>query len=311
MKQTTNSVFMIRPISFRMNEETAGNNYYQHQLGGVDAETAVHRAQEEFEGLVTALENAGVNVIVFDEAEPYETPDALFPNNWISTHEDGTVGLYPMFAENRRRERRDDVLLVLEHECGFQLEEVVDFTEFESHGKFLEGTGSMVLDRVNRKAYAALSERTDARALAHFCDQFGYEPVAFIANQTVGSERLPIYHTNVMMSIGSGFAVVCLDAVDNVKERAKLEASLMSDGLEIIELSEAQIGQFAGNMLQVEGDANALIVMSQQAKNSLSQQQIDRLSKYGQLIAAPLNTIETLGGGSARCMIAEIHLPKL
>lgn len=311
MKQTTNAVFMIRPISFRMNEETAGNNHYQQQLGGIDAHTVIHRAQEEFEGLVTALQNAGVNVIVFDEAEPHETPDALFPNNWISTHEDGTVGLYPMFADNRRRERRDDVLLVLEHECGFQLEEVVDFTEFESHGKFLEGTGSMVLDRVNRKAYAALSERTDARALAHFCDQFGYEPIAFIANQTVGSDRLPIYHTNVMMSIGSGFAAVCLDAVDNVEERAKLEASLTSDGLEIIELSEAQIGQFAGNMLQLEGDGKALIVMSQQAKNSLSQQQIDRLSTYGQLIDAPLNTIETLGGGSARCMIAEIHLPKL
>ena len=210
---------MVRPHSFRKNEETATNNHYQRDIAQASPEEIIERAQEEFDGLVDQLKAAGIEVVVFDEAEPHETPDALFPNNWISTHADGTVALYPMFAPNRRTERREDVPLVLEHQFGFDVRQIIDFTEFESHNKFLEGTGSIVLDRINRKAYAALSDRTDARALEHFCDQLDFEPVAFQAFQTVDNQRLPIYHTNVMMSIGSGYAVVCLDCIDSDDER--------------------------------------------------------------------------------------------
>lgn len=310
MKQSTNSVFMVRPHSFRKNEETATNNHYQQDLTQASAQEIIERAQAEFDGLVGQLRDQGVEVIVFDEAEPHETPDALFPNNWISMHANGAIGLYPMYAANRRTERREDVPLMLEHQYGFDVEAIYDFTEFEEHGKFLEGTGSIVLDRVNRKAYAALSERTDERALAHFCEQLDFEPVAFNALQSVGNERLPIYHTNVMMSIGSGYAVICLDCIDDEAERSAVVKSLSSDGLHIIELSENQINQFAGNMLEVQGNEGPVLVMSQQAYQSLDPKQLKDLEAFVSLLHAPLPTIETCGGGSARCMIAEIHLPK-
>jgi len=301
---------MVRPYSFRKNEETATNNHYQRDLAQASPKEIVQRAQNEFDGLVAALEEVGVEVIVFDEAEPHETPDALFPNNWISTHADGAIGLYPMFAPNRRAERRDDVPLVLEHQYGFDVREIIDFTEFESHTKFLEGTGSIVLDRINRKAYAALSERTDARALEHFCDQLNFEPIAFKAFQSVENQRLPIYHTNVMMSIGSGYAVVCLDCIDSVEERQTVQKSIVQDGLQLIELTEDQVNQFAGNMLELKGTKGPVLVMSESAYQSLEEGQIAALQQFTTLLHAPLPTIETCGGGSARCMIAEIHLPK-
>ena len=247
---------------------------------------------------------------MFDEAEPHETPDALFPNNWISTHADGTVALYPMFAPNRRTERREDIPLVLEHQFGFDVRQIIDFTEFESHNKFLEGTGSIVLDRVNRKAYAALSDRTDARALEHFCDQLDFEPVAFKAFQTVDNQRLPIYHTNVMMSIGSGYAVVCLNCIDSDEERKQVVDAIAQDGLELIAITEEQVNQFAGNMLELTGDDGPVLVMSASAYQSLVPEQIEKLQQHTTLLHAPLPTIETCGGGSARCMIAEIHLPE-
>ena len=310
MTQSTPSVFMIRPHSFRMNEETAGNNHYQQQAApSVSAQAIIKLAQSEFDGLVQALENEGVHVVVFDEAEPFETPDALFPNNWISTHEDGSVGLYPMFAPNRRKERREDVLIVLQHQHQFQIEDVVDFTEFEDHQKFLEGTGSLVLDRVNRKAYAALSERTDEKALMHFCDQFGYEPVPFTANQTVDGTRRPIYHTNVMMSVGSHFAAICLDSIDDAEERRNVQENLEDDGLHVIALTESQIENFAGNMLEIQGANGLLVVMSSRAENALTPNQKNALTRHARIVSSPLDTIENLGGGSARCMIAEIHLP--
>jgi hypothetical protein len=260
--------------------------------------------------MVAQLEAAGIEVVVFDEAEPHETPDALFPNNWISTHADGTVALYPMFAPNRRTERREDVPLVLEHQFGFDVRQIIDFTEFESHNKFLEGTGSIVLDRINRKAYAALSDRTDARALEHFCDQLDFDPVAFQAFQTVGNQRFPIYHTNVMMSIGSGYAVVCLDCIDSDEEQKKVVDAIAQDGLQLIAITEEQVNQFAGNMLELTGNEGPLLVMSASAHESLSPGQIEKLQQHTTLLHAPLPTIETCGGGSARCMIAEIHLPK-
>ena len=310
MNQSTSSVFMVRPHSFRKNEETATNNHYQRDIAQASPEEIIERAQEQFDGLVAQLRAAGIEVVVFDEAEPHETPDALFPNNWISTHADGTVALYPMFAPNRRTERREDVPLVLEHQFGFDVRQIIDFTEFESHNKFLEGTGSIVLDRINRKAYAALSDRTDARALEHFCDQLDFEPVAFQAFQTVDNQRLPIYHTNVMMSIGSGYAVVCLDCIDSDDERKQVVDAIALDGLELIAITEEQVNQFAGNMLELTGDEGPVLVMSASAYQSLVPGQIEKLQQHTTLLHAPLPTIETCGGGSARCMIAEIHLPK-
>ena len=310
MNQSTSSVFMVRPHSFRKNEETATNNHYQRDIAQASPEEIIERAQEEFDGLVDQLKAAGIEVVMFDEAEPHETPDALFPNNWISTHADGTVALYPMFAPNRRTERREDVPLVLEHQFGFDVRQIIDFTEFESHNKFLEGTGSIVLDRVNRKAYAALSDRTDARALEHFCDQLDFEPVAFQAFQTADNQRLPIYHTNVMMSIGSGYAVVCLDCIDSDDERKQVVNAIAQDGLELIAITEEQVNQFAGNMLELTGDDGPVLVMSASAYQSLVPEQIEKLQQHTTLLHAPLPTIETCGGGSARCMIAEIHLPK-
>ena len=301
---------MVRPHSFRKNEETATNNHYQRDIAQASPEEIIERAQEEFDGLVDQLKAAGVEVVVFDEAEPHETPDALFPNNWVSTHADGTVALYPMFAPNRRTERREDIPLVLEHQFGFDVRQIIDFTEFESHNKFLEGTGSIVLDRINRKAYAALSDRTDARALEHFCDQLDFEPVAFQAFQTVDNQRLPIYHTNVMMSIGSGYAVVCLDCIDSDDERKQVVDAIAQDGLELIAITEEQVNQFAGNMLELTGDEGPVLVMSASAYQSLVPGQIEKLQQHTTLLHAPLPTIETCGGGSARCMIAEIHLPK-
>ena len=310
MNQSTSSVFMVRPNSFRKNEETATNNHYQRDISQASPEEIIERAQEEFDGLAAQLTAAGIEVVVFDEAEPHKTPDALFPNNWISTHADGTVALYPMFAPNRRTERREDVPLVLEHQFGFDVRQIIDFTEFESHNKFLEGTGSIVLDRINRKAYAALSDRTDARALEHFCDQLNFEPVTFEAFQTVDNQRLPIYHTNVMMSIGSGYAVVCLNCIDSDEERKRVVDAIAQDGLELIDISEEQVNQFAGNMLEVTGNEGPVLVMSASAYQSLAPGQIEKLQQHTTLLHAPLPTIETCGGGSARCMIAEIHLPK-
>ena len=301
---------MIRPHSFRKNEETATNNLYQKTLEGVSASTVIEQAQAEFDRLSNALGDAGVNVFVFEEQLPHATPDALFPNNWISTHETGTVCLYPMFAPNRREERREDVIVQLEHDAGFSIENIVDFTEFELHNRFLEGTGSMVLDRINRKAYAAISSRTDETALLHFCQELDYEPVAFSAMQSAEDRRHPIYHTNVMMSIGSGFCAICLESIDDDEERQAVSDELTSDGREIIALSESQIERFAGNMLELQGSNGPVIAMSSSAFHALDAEQIERLKKHGQIIHSDLETIETCGGGSARCMIAEIHLPR-
>lgn len=309
MNQSTSNVIMVRPDSFRMNEETAENNHYQQSIAALSSEEIIDQAREEFEGLVSILEDHGVNVLVWDELPDFDTPDCLFPNNWFSTHGDGTFVLYPMFATNRRLERRDDIVVDLEHLHGFKVEDMLDFTEFEEHNKFLEGTGSMVLDRVHNKAYAALSERTDRRALEHFCSAMDVEGIAFEAFQSVNEQRLPIYHTNVMMSIGSGFVAICLDCIDDAEERALVVDSLAEDGLEIIELTEIQIGAFAGNMLEIQGEFELLIVMSTSAFNALTLPQKEQLSRHGRLVHSQLSTIETCGGGSARCMIAENHLP--
>jgi hypothetical protein len=309
MQQTTNTILMIRPVSFRMNEQTAVNNHYQKEITHIPQEELELLAQQEFDDYVNKLRQIGVNVIVYNAKDGLDTPDAHFPNNWVSFHENGTVGLYPMFAENRRLERREDVLQQLEAE-GFTIENIVDYTSAEAENLFLEGTGSLLLDRVNRKAYCALSPRADEDLLIEFCEDFDYLPVIFTANQTVDGERMAIYHTNVMMCLGETFAVICLASIDDKKERKNIIKHLKEDGKEIIDITESQVNNFAGNMLQVKGkDDKLYLVMSQAAYDSLTDNQIKTLEGHCDIRSSSLDTIEACGGGSARCMMAEVFLP--
>ena len=309
MQQITNTILMIRPINFRMNEQTAVNNYFQETIDVKNAEINA-KAQEEFDAFVAKLKQVGINVIVEQDDVLADTPDSIFPNNWVSFHENGDVAIYPMFAENRRLERREDVLEILE-EKGFVINNVVDYTEAEEEDIFLEGTGSMILDRQNQKAYCALSPRADEELFIEFCEDFEYFPVIFTANQTVENRREAIYHTNVMMCVAEQFAVVCLASIDDKKERKNLIKHLKENNKEVIDITEEQVHAFAGNMLQVNGANNEqFLVMSSSAYNSLTKAQIQRIEKYNAIIHSPLTTIETCGGGSARCMMAEVFLPK-
>ena len=317
MKQTTNSILMIRPVAFRMNEQTAVNNYYQKVLDGLSPETVNTKAQQEFDTFVNKLRKVGVNVIVVEDTLEPNTPDSIFPNNWISFHENGDVVLYPMFAENRRAERREDILDILEDE-GFEINQIMDYTSAEEDGIFLEGTGSLLLDRENGKAYCALSPRADEELMIEFCEDFEFTPVIFEAFQTVnlpdgkaGGERKLIYHTNVMMCLGDTFAVICADCIDDKKERKMVLDSLRGDDKEVILISEEQVNNFAGNMLEVKGkNDKRFLVMSESAFKSLTKKQIAQLEAHVEIIHSSLNTIEACGGGSARCMMAEIFLPK-
>ncbi|MBR08705.1 MAG: amidinotransferase [Rickettsiales bacterium] len=300
---------MIRPVSFYMNEQTAVNNYYQKKLEGLSNEQVQDKALSEFDGFVAKLRTAGVNVEVFDDTPDPSTPDSIFPNNWVSFHESGKVWLYPMYAINRRLERREDLLESLSEK--FEIESVDGFLDWEMDNKFLEGTGSLILDRQNKIAYAAISERTNPDVLADFMEKTGYTVVSFIANQTVNGQRLPIYHTNVMMCLGESFAVICADCIDDQKERQRVIDSLEKTNKEIVYITEEQKGRFAGNMLQVQNaTGDKFVVMSRAAFTSLTEEQKEQLSKHGQLLHSSLDTIEALGGGSARCMMAEVFLPK-
>jgi hypothetical protein len=309
MQQITNTLLMIRPVAYRMNEQTAVNNYFQEDLSFSDFVINA-RAQKEFDAFVEKLRAVGVQVIVENDIKEMETPDSIFPNNWISFHENGDVGLYPMFAENRRRERREDILVSLEKE-GFIIKDLIDYTTAEEEGLFLEGTGSLILDRVNQKAYCALSPRADEDLVIEFCEDFEFTPVIFNANQTVHGKRLPIYHTNVLMALGEDIAVICLDAIDSKSEKKMVIQNLKEDGKELVKISEDQMQQFAGNMLQVKGahDQNYM-VMSTAAFKSLNPEQITTIEKHGPIVHSDLSTIEACGGGSARCMMAEVFLPK-
>lgn len=308
--QATNTLLMVRPAAFRLNEETAVNNYYQNKdikFKNIDVNK---QAQEEFDTMVKKLRAAGVNIVIFHDDGSNDTPDSVFPNNWVSFHENGDIALYPMFAVNRRRERREEVIKQLEN-TGFKIKNVVDYTIAEDDNLFLEGTGSLVLDRINKKAYCALSPRADEELLIEFCEDFEYTPVIFTAYQTVKGDRLPIYHTNVMMCIAKDYAVICLDCIDDKKERKNVVQHLKEDGKEIIEISETQVNHFAGNMLEVQDtNGNSITVMSQSAYESLTSQQRASIEKYSKILSSSLTTIETLGGGSARCMMAEVFLPK-
>ncbi len=308
MSQITNTILMIRPVAFRMNEETAVNNYFQEdvQLRNTEINT---KAQEEFDAFVEKLRKVGVNVIVEDDDLKLDTPDSIFPNNWVSFHKDGTVGLYPMFAENRRRERREAIITKLEDE-GFLVEGYMDYTSAEEEGYFLEGTGSLLLDRVNNKAYCAISPRADEELVIEFCEDFECDPVIFTANQTAKGARRPIYHTNVMMALAENFAVICLDTIDDKHEKKNVIKHLKETKKEIITITEEQMHQFAGNMLQVQGTDSKYMVMSEAARSSLKSDQVKAIQKHCKILSSDLTIIETCGGGSARCMMAEVFLPK-
>ena len=301
---------MIRPVAFRMNEQTAVNNYYQRVLDNIIPETVNAKAQAEFDAFVEKLRSVGVNVIVVDDTLEPSTPDSIFPNNWVSFHANGDVALYPMFAENRRHERRDDILDTVE-EQGFVMENIMDYTSAEEDNFFLEGTGSIILDRPNAKAYCALSPRADEELFIEFCEDFDLAPVIFEAYQTVDGERKLIYHTNVMMCIGDTFAVICADCIDDKKERKMVLDHLKADGKEIILITEDQVNNFAGNMLEVLGENDKkYVVMSESARQCLTPKQVELLEKHAEILSANLDTIEACGGGSARCMVAEVFLPK-
>ena len=301
--QTTSHILMIRPVNFKFNEQTAGNNKFQQDSEQSNVQAI---ALTEFDNFVNVLRENQVDIIVVEDTLIPETPDSIFPNNWVSFHNDGKVFLYPMFSENRRLERRADILELLKSE--FLIESITDLSTYESEGIYLEGTGSLVLDRENKIAYACLSLRTDEKILADFCSRSGYTSIVFNA---VDDSGFPIYHTNVMMCIGDRFAVICLDAIPDAADQLKVKTQLVESGKEIISINLDQMNHFAGNMLQITNkNAEKLLVMSEQAYLSLQKNQIMALRKYCRLVYSPLYTIETNGGGSARCMLAEIHLPK-
>ncbi len=268
------------------------------------------KALQEFNAFVEKLRSKGINVItVKDTLEPH-TPDSIFPNNWVSFGSDGKVFLYPMFAPNRRDERRNEVLEEVKN-AGFEISEVDDISHYENEELFLEGTGSMIFDHDYKIAYGSVSLRLAEELFRKFCEKIGYESVVFHSYQTAGTDRLPIYHTNVMMCVADKFVVICLDCIDDEMEREKVQEVIKSTEKELIEITEEQMQQFAGNMLQVHNsEGKTFLVMSETAYNSLTKEQISNIEKYSEIIYADLNTIETNGGGSARCMLAEVFLPK-
>jgi hypothetical protein len=310
-KQSTNTIMMIRPIAFNYNVQTAINNHYQKIVDPNNSSDQINlNAQAEFDNLVLKLRSIGINVIVFQDDDKFDTPDSVFPNNWISFHSNGDLALFPMFAINRRQERREDVIGWVEKH-DYLINNIIDYSSAEESSIFLEGTGSVVLDRVNRKAYCAVSERSNEDLLIEFCEDFEYTPVIFNAYQTVKDKRNLIYHTNVMMCVADDFVVICLDCIDDKKERKSVISHLLNDGKEIIEISEDQVDSFAGNMLQlIDRNNKPVLVMSESAYNALTDLQKTSINKYAKIVFSPLNTIEAYGGGSARCMMAEVFLPK-
>lgn len=292
---------MIRPRRFDFNAQTAVNNAFQAQSTDMDIQ---QKAIKEFDDFVVVLKNNGIDVIVAEDTPEPHTPDSIFPNNWISFHSDGTLLLYPMYALNRRAERKEHVLERIA--AQFDIRKKIDLSNFEQQNLFLEGTGSMVLDRENRIAYACLSPRTNEKVLDEFCKQMNYTGFVFDA---VDDKDQPIYHTNVMMCVADKYVVICLDSIKNPEQRENLETVIEKSDKAIVPISLRQMNDFAGNMLQVENNrGEKLLVMSTRAFESLADEQVKVLSRFNRIIHAPLTTIETNGGGSARCMMAEIHL---
>ena len=293
---------MIRPVNFSFNAETAVNNAFQVNDAQADTQT---KAAAEFNNMVHTLRSNGIDVLVIDDTPSPHTPDSIFPNNWVSFHDDGTVVLYPMFAVNRRAERKPTLLQKLFSQ--FEHSKLVDLSRWEEKGLFLEGTGSMVLDRENKIAYACISPRTNLEVLQDYCAQMNYSAVAFHASDQ--QDQL-IYHTNVMMCVADKYVVICLDSIRDSKEKENLLQSIQRTGKQVVPISLAQMNAFAGNMLQVKNaEGNPVLVMSQQAYNALTTDQVNTLAAFNPILSASLDTIEKNGGGSARCMMAEIYLP--
>lgn len=309
--QLTDTILMIRPVRFGYNPETAENNLYQQKLDSQSPAEIQATALEEFNAFVKKLEDAGLSIIVMDDTPEPSKTDSIFPNNWISTHQDGTVVTYPMWAPSRRLERREDIIEKLQ-QLGYRVNHRVDYARFEAEEKFLEGTGSMILDREHQIAYACVSARTDKDLFADFCRAFGFRQVIFTASQTTSEGGLAeIYHTNVMMSVGENIAILCDEAIRDTKEKQMVNDLLRESDKEVIHISEEQCNHFAGNMLQVRNRAGEkILVMSEQAYRSLSEQQLRRIEAQCRILHSPLYTIEACGGGSARCMMAEIFLPQ-
>jgi len=306
--QSADAVLMIRPVRFQTNPLTAGSNRFQAEEPVAPADAAQQRALTEFEGLRAALEDAGVTVHAFDDTPEPHTPDSVFPNNWVSFHADATAVVYPMEAANRRPERRRDVIEALDRECGYRVDRVIDLSRHEVTGHFLEGTGSLVLDRACHRAYACLSSRTHPGPLEDFAGRLRYDVLRFEALDAAGA---PIYHTNVMMWVGEGMTAFCPESIPRRDQREALLDALAEGGRTVLELSLAQVLAFAGNMLELRNrEGERVLVMSEQARRSLDPGQLDAIEGYARIVSAPLDHIETSAGGSARCMLAAIHLPR-
>ncbi|MBX2892605.1 MAG: amidinotransferase [Saprospiraceae bacterium] len=305
-QQTTPHILMVRPANFAFNEETAANNAFQSRDGKLSAEAMRQNAIREFDEFVSKLRAAGVDVIVADDSASPAKPDAVFPNNWVTFHQEGYVVTYPMFAPTRRRERREEVIAEI-LQRGFSSNQRIHLENEEANDRFLEGTGSIIFDHQNRLAYACLSPRTDADLLENLCQKIGYQKVVFHAQDANGQD---IYHTNVMMALGETFVVICLDTVRDSQERRALEEKFAATNKEIVDITLEQMNAFAGNMLQVRNTTgDTILVMSEQAYRSLSPSQLKTLEAHTRLLHSPIETIETYGGGSARCMMAEVFLP--
>lgn len=300
MNYAKNLVFMIEPVSFRANEETLKTNAFQKKP--TNNENINHLAQEEFNNLIKTLNQYGIQTHVEKDLVERDTPDSIFPNNWVSFHH-GVVVLYPMQAENRRRERSLNFIHHIAEKNKLSLDQVIDLSHEESNGKYLEGTGSIVFDHYNKKAYASLSERTDQSLLEDICKTLKYEAIYFNA---VDENNFPIYHTNVMMAIGEKFAVICLDSIKNIEEKEKIIQSLKTNNKEIIEISYDQMNHFCGNILQLKGNDDYVIAMSKTAFNHFTEAQKIQLEQHGKIAYSDISTIETHGGGSVRCMICEV-----
>jgi len=309
--QITDTILMIKPVAFNYNAETAVNNYYQTVPNGVNNGSIQEKALVEFNNCVNILKNVGVDVVVVEDTLDPVTPDSIFPNNWISFHDDGRIVLYPMFAKNRRMERRMDILDIL-RDKNFEIGDILDYSKFEETRIFLEGTGSMILDRVAKKVYCALSPRADLTLLNKFCSDLGYTAIPFTAYQWSENKRLAIYHTNVLMAIGESFAILCTSSIDDLEEKNKVILELESDGKVIIDITEEQVNNFAGNALQLKNSGgDKFLLLSTTAKAILSKNQIKSIEKTSKILSVDVDTIQKYGGGSIRCMMAEVFLPKI
>jgi len=304
MMNNIHSILMVRPSSFRMNSQTASNNYFQKNTNLNDAQV-LEKACIEFDNLVSLLISNGIPVNVFQDDLVQDTPDSIFPNNWISFHSKKRIAIYPMYAKNRRLERNDKIIKFIESK-GIEIDFINDYSEAENHNLFLEGTGSMVLDRLNKKSYCSLSGRTSESLVEEFCDEFNYMPIIFKSYQSIDKERKLIYHTNVMMCIANNYSIICLDSIDSLIDKQIVLKSLEDDNKEIIEINENQLNSFAGNMIELVYQNHSFLIMSSKAYKSLTKNQIKKIEKFSKIVHSSVETIENCGGGSVRCMIAEV-----